>query len=130
MSNWTDYVKQYARQHGITYGEALSKAAPSYRRGGVVLGGRKKIKRSKRKVSKRKAISGSKKSYKKSPSSRKVRMGGRVPKRCPNGKKKVCRSKPKIQKAYATGKGLSEMFGGCNKALVEALISGLVSKAR
>lgn len=127
MSNWIEYVKQYARQHGITYGEALTRAAPSYRRGGVVLGGRRKSKRSKSKVSKkRKAIGGSKKSYKKSPSSKKVRMGGR----CPNGKKKVCRSKPKVKKAYATGKGLSEMFGGCNQKLVEALISGLVSKAR
>lgn len=28
---WIKYVKQYAKAHGITYKEAISKAAPSYR---------------------------------------------------------------------------------------------------
>lgn len=28
---WIKYVKQYAKAHGITYKEAVSKAAPSYR---------------------------------------------------------------------------------------------------
>ncbi len=121
MSDWTNYVKQYARQHGITYGEALSKAAPSYRRGGVVLGGKKKSKKSSKATKKsKKSISGSKKSYKKSPLSKKKSYRRR----------KVCVSKPKIKKAYAVGKGLGEMFGGCNKGAIEALISGLVSKAR
>lgn len=129
MSDWTNYVKQYARQHGITYGEALSRAAPSYRRGGVVLGGKKKCP----KKSKKKSVSGSKKSYKKSPSSKK-KLYKKSSKRktcrknCPAGSRKVCR--PKIKKAYAVGKGLGEMFGGCNKGAIEALISGLVSKAR
>lgn len=128
MSDWTNYVKQYARQHGITYGEALSKAAPSYRRGGVVLGGKKKSKKSSKATKKsKKSISGSKKSYKKSPLSKKKSYRRR---NCPAGKRKVCVSKPKIKKAYAVGKGLGEMFGGCNKGAIEALISGLVSKAR
>jgi len=44
MSNWTEYVKQYSIEHGIPYGAALKKAAPSYHKlyGGVVSGGKKR----------------------------------------------------------------------------------------
>lgn len=30
--DWIDFVKKYAKDHKIDYGEALSKAGPSYRR--------------------------------------------------------------------------------------------------
>lgn len=54
MSNWTDYVSNYALQHGISYGAALKKAGPSYRKkygtakkkkAGVVLGAAAKKKK-------------------------------------------------------------------------------------
>lgn len=32
MSEWTDFVKKYAKANGITYGEALKKAAPEYKK--------------------------------------------------------------------------------------------------
>ncbi len=32
MSEWTDFVKKYAKANNMTYGEALSKAAPEYRK--------------------------------------------------------------------------------------------------
>lgn len=32
MSEWTDFVKKYAKANNITYGEALKKAAPEYRK--------------------------------------------------------------------------------------------------
>lgn len=32
MSEWTDFVKKYAKDKGITYGEALKKAGPEYRK--------------------------------------------------------------------------------------------------
>lgn len=32
MTNWTDYVRAYANKYGITYGEAMKKAAPGYRK--------------------------------------------------------------------------------------------------
>jgi hypothetical protein len=32
MSEWTDFVKKYAKANKITYGEALKKAAPEYRK--------------------------------------------------------------------------------------------------
>ena len=32
MSEWTSFVKVYAKKHGIMYGEALKKAAPEYRK--------------------------------------------------------------------------------------------------
>jgi hypothetical protein len=55
-SNWIMFVKKFARENGLTYGEALSMASPYYRkamgtyptrkshrrkrgRGGVLLGG-------------------------------------------------------------------------------------------
>ena len=44
--------------------------------------------------------------------------------------KSFCRKKPSSKKAYAVGKGLSEMFGGCNNNVLEALISGLGSQLR
>lgn len=123
MSNWTDYVKEYAIQHGISYGEALRKAAPSYRRGGcsggVVLGGKKRrSKRSKSKVS-RKSIGGSKKS-RRSPPSKKVKRT-----RKSTVVKSFCRKKPIHKKAYSVGKGLGEMFGGANKGALAALLAGL-----
>lgn len=65
MTNWTDYVRAYAEKHGVTYGQAMRKAGPGYRkmfgvkkvssgskRGGVVLGAGKKksmVKRSMKK---------------------------------------------------------------------------------
>ncbi len=114
MSNWTDYVKQYALQRGITYGEALKKAAPSYRksRGGVVLGGKKKSRRSKSKMPMKK-MGGSKVSSK--------RKKSRIPKRKVGGSKVSSKHK----KAYSVGKGLGEMFGGVNKKALTALLSGL-----
>lgn len=45
-SGWIKYVKQYMKQHGISYKEALMEAGPSYRamhgRGGVLVGGRRR----------------------------------------------------------------------------------------
>ncbi len=32
MSEWTDFVKKYAKANKMTYGEALKKAAPEYRK--------------------------------------------------------------------------------------------------
>ncbi len=32
MSEWTDFVKKYAKANNMTYGEALSKASPEYRK--------------------------------------------------------------------------------------------------
>lgn len=32
MTEWTDFVKKYAKANNITYGEALKKAAPEYRK--------------------------------------------------------------------------------------------------
>ena len=32
MSEWTDFVKKYAKANNITYGEAMKKAAPEYRK--------------------------------------------------------------------------------------------------
>ena len=32
MSEWTDFVKKYAKSKGITYGEALKSAGPEYRK--------------------------------------------------------------------------------------------------
>ncbi len=32
MSEWTDFVKKYAKAKGITYGQALKQAAPEYRK--------------------------------------------------------------------------------------------------
>ena len=32
MSEWTDFVKKYAKANNMTYGQALSKAAPEYRK--------------------------------------------------------------------------------------------------
>ena len=32
--SWIAHVKKYAKQHNMKYGEALSKAGPSYKRGG------------------------------------------------------------------------------------------------
>lgn len=32
MSEWTDFVKKYAKANNMTYGEALKKAAPEYRK--------------------------------------------------------------------------------------------------
>mgnify|MGYP003131644826 CR=1 FL=1 len=32
MSEWVDFVKKYAKSKGITYGEALKKAGPEYRK--------------------------------------------------------------------------------------------------
>lgn len=32
MTNWTDYVRSYAEQKGISYSDAMKKAAPSYRK--------------------------------------------------------------------------------------------------
>lgn len=29
---WISYVKKYAKKHGLTYGESLKKAGPSYRK--------------------------------------------------------------------------------------------------
>ena len=32
MSEWTDFVKKYARTHNLSYKDALKKAAPEYRK--------------------------------------------------------------------------------------------------
>lgn len=32
MSIWTDFVRAYAKKHGITYPEAMRKAGPEYRK--------------------------------------------------------------------------------------------------
>lgn len=32
MSEWTDFVKKYAAANKITYGQALKRAAPEYRK--------------------------------------------------------------------------------------------------
>lgn len=32
MSEWTDFVKKYAKANNMTYGEALKKASPEYRK--------------------------------------------------------------------------------------------------
>lgn len=32
MTNWTDYVRAYAEKHGVTYGQAMKKAGPGYRK--------------------------------------------------------------------------------------------------
>lgn len=32
MSEWTDFVRNYADQHGVTYGAAMKMAAPHYRK--------------------------------------------------------------------------------------------------
>lgn len=32
MSEWIDFVKKYAKANNMTYGEALKKAAPEYRK--------------------------------------------------------------------------------------------------
>lgn len=116
MSDWVNYVKQYARQHGITYGEALKKAGPSYRRGGVVVGGKKKKSSHKKKKSK----SMNPKRYCRSGS--KV-MGGRKPSKKRVSSKRVGSSR----KAYTVGRGLSEMFGGCNSKMVDAFMAGMAA---
>lgn len=77
MSIWTDFVRAYAKKHGITYPQAMRKAGPEYRKKyGTVAS--KKPKGKKKAVGgarKRKApISGSKKSYKKAPKSRKLML--------------------------------------------------------
>ena len=57
-SPWIAYVKKYAKMHGMTYGEALKKAGPSYRReyGGVSAGRRKKSKSKSHIVRKRRTV--------------------------------------------------------------------------
>lgn len=62
MSIWTDFVRAYAKKHGITYPEAMRKAGPEYRKKKTSGAGMKK----------RSSVSGSKKSYKKAPRSRKL----------------------------------------------------------
>lgn len=32
MSEWTDFVKKYAKQHNLSYKDALKKAAPEYKK--------------------------------------------------------------------------------------------------
>lgn len=101
MSNWTNYVKQYSLEHGIPYGTALKKAAPSYHQkyGGVVLGGKKK-----------KSMSIKKKSD---------MMGMRKIK-----KRKSMRGGMNEEKAYDIGRDLYDVLGG-GKGALAALLSGL-----
>lgn len=44
---WITYVKKYAKEHNITYPEALRKAGPSYRKlhGSALVGGKNKVHR-------------------------------------------------------------------------------------
>lgn len=101
MSNWTNYVKQYSLEHGIPYGTALKKAAPSYHQkyGGVVLGSKKK-----------KSMSIKKKSD---------MMGMRKIK-----KRKSMRGGMNEEKAYDIGRDLYDVLGG-GKGALAALLSGL-----
>lgn len=108
MSNWTNYVKQYSLEHGIPYGTALKKAAPSYHQkyGGVVLGGKKKKSMS----IKKKSMSIKKKSD---------MMGMRKIK-----KRKSMRGGMNEEKAYDIGRDLYDVLGG-GKGALAALLSGL-----
>lgn len=120
MSNWTDYVKNYSLKHGITYGEALRKAAPSYRKmsGGVVLGGRKR--KSKPKSGSKTIMGGKKRSMKKKTMSSGTRMVG--------GKRRMMKplSKTKHKQAYGLGMKVGKVLGGKQpKGALAALLSGL-----
>lgn len=113
MSNWTDYVMNYASKHGITYGEALKKARPSYRKkyGGVVLGGKRK-----------KPMSGSKTMRR---PAKKVMRGGKAKKRSSKlvGVRSYARKYPDMVKA---GRQLGKVLGGAKpKGALAALLSGL-----
>lgn len=111
MSNWTDYVKQYSIEHGIPYGAALKKAAPSYHQlyGGVVLGGKKKKSMSTKKKSNKKKIMN-------------PMMGGRIKKR--SMKNKMRGGKMNEDRAYEVGQDLYDVLGG-GKGALAALLSGL-----
>lgn len=68
MSIWTDFVKAYAKKHGIKYPEALKKAGPEYRKkyGTVAAKKKPKKKKSSSAAPKKKSIGGSKKSMNRS----------------------------------------------------------------
>lgn len=112
MSNWTEYVKQYSIEHGIPYGAALKKAAPSYHKlyGGIVLGGKKR----KSMLTKRKSTK-----QMKSPMIKHSMMDGRI-------KKKKMHKGGKINenRAYEVGQDLYDVLGG-GKGALAALLSGL-----
>jgi hypothetical protein len=46
-SSWINHVKKYAKQNKIEYGEALKKAAPSYKAQSKKIKGGSKMKKSK-----------------------------------------------------------------------------------
>lgn len=140
MSNWTDYVMNYAAKHGISYGEALKKAAPSYRKkGGVVVGGRKKrrstsksrmvggVRKKKRSTSKSRMVGG----VRKRRSTSKARMvgGRRRPASGSKTSRRVVGGKME-KKAYRLGRDLGQVFGGKRpkKAALAALLTGLNSR--
>ena len=77
MSIWTDFVRAYAKKHGITYPQAMRKAGPEYRKKYGTVASKKPKKNKKKAVGgarKKVSISGSKKSYKKAPKSRKLML--------------------------------------------------------